>query len=323
MLVSFSRAKMSASLQVWSDDDDNEEVERYHTPAVPGSHPIIYERLDKWLDAALLANGPGEARNIRHFYKNLRHISFDKFKRALGECFDALSRQFPPDKYKVELTNESIYSDREKGNSVPWLGDLVVSLGLYDTTPAVKRRHKNRWLLSDGRLWLRTFVDDAAYSGQTLAAELSHTYAPQVCIVPYIASRDAILHHARTNDTLCFLNAQTGVMTKRPDRGDQFEPVSMNGFSFEGYKVIVYVEELVDIPFYFDHKLADYDSWRTYLWMFRGFHSKLYGGAAKGEGPPPARTNFISGCDGDDDAAMLSDHYYCPIPPYKSNNRAP
>jgi hypothetical protein len=124
MLASLSRAKMSASLKVWSedDDDDNEEVERYHTPAVPGSHPIIDEKLDEWVDAALLANGPCEAINIHHFYENLRHISFDEFKRALGECFDALARQFPPDKYKVELTNGSIYSDRENGELCALVG---------------------------------------------------------------------------------------------------------------------------------------------------------------------------------------------------------
>jgi hypothetical protein len=145
-------------------------------------------------------------------------------------------------------------------------------------------------------------------------------------VVPYLKDITAL---AFRSPQLIVINAKTGIITytelyDSTTSGDYSSTTinitKANELRAErDAKVVLYFEHLHGQPFYFDHKLADSASWKERLWMFRGFHIN-----PKNKGlplPGTARTNFIEGCDHDDDIVLDEDSYYCPMPPYAYSNR--
>ena len=279
-------------------------------PAIPQSHPIIRRKLVEWKAAALrnLENHDHDDFNgIKHFARHLRHISFLELKLALAKCFSRLYTEFPEDAYTFALNNTTEYNtDKQSGNSEAWMGDIVGSEGLI----AEEERQE-----MDDRQLVKVFVEDAVYSGGSLASTYQDpTKCPDVYIVPYVKDLTEIAELVRVPKQLVFMNARSSEITeivRTRQRGGRdiltFEPISRGDIGESS--IVLYFEELIGVPFYFDHKLADFNSWGSSLWMFAGFHCD----PAKDE--KVARTNFIAGCE-NDDVKPDSSRYRCPVPPY-------
>jgi hypothetical protein len=286
-------------------------------PEEPGSHPIMGGKLAEWERNALEANADNEPmrRRIRNFARDVRHVSFSEFKNALAACFRSFHEHFPTDNFIYKLANSSKYTQNERGNSEPWLRELVIHEGMY--TPPVPLTQNERVL--DQRRILKLFVEDATFTGDSLATKLCMCI--DVYVIPYIKSIPALVN--KLNECLVLINARTGEITHAPDGVPddapiEYKPFAIGDFDHDKHLVVLYFEEMKGKPFYFDHKLADHSSWTDTLWMFRGFHHSKPSRSRSAVNP---RTNFIAGCDAADDSGMLEDHYYCPMPPYAYGGR--
>ena len=189
------------------------------------------------------------------------------------------------------------------------MGDIVVSEGF------ITGEEENR--VKDDRQLVSVYVEDAVYSGGALASTFQKQ-CPDVYIAPYVKDLRAIAELSRLPKQLVFMNAQSGEITEAVQRRRKrdepdfttFRPISRDDIGRRS--VVLYFEELLGVPFYFDHKLADMYSWRSTLWMFGGFHCN----PLMQRDTPPSRTNFIAGCDGDDVPDIDSLRYRCPLPPW-------
>jgi hypothetical protein len=127
-----------------------------------------------------------------------------------------------------------------------------------------------------------------------------------------------------------FVNAKDGTVTKLGRKGSMVDVTNERFLRIWGKKretIVIFVEEMIkdgsertknmEIPFYFEHKVADSHSLLYNYWKLRGYHT-----ASKEPDPAIKRTPFIKGCENYDD--ILSDkktttsrkEYTCPYPPY-------
>ena len=251
-------------------------------------------------------------------------MSFSDFKNALAACLRYFHAHFPADDFIYKLTNRREYTQEERGNSEPWLRELVIHEGMY--TPPVPLTLKEFFLEKEKthpRRTLKLFVEDATFTAESFRMKRS---LMDVYVVPYVKNIESLMMKMGTGGIV--INARTGEVGKTYAhvgvRGINYptmyslEPFAIGDVVGGKNFIVIYFEDMDTKPFYFDHKLADHSSWTDTLWMFRGFHHSEPSRSRSAVNP---RTNFIAGCDAADDPGMLEDHYYCPMPPYAYGGR--
>ena len=323
-----------------------------YEPKPPESHPVNPTRLEEWKHNALRSNDPEEEAGIEQFVSTVRHVDHEEFLRALEICFEKFYEIFPKEKYAHALMNDvdNPPPDQEKSlNSGKWVAELVNHHGFYDLNAegsasyywedgggtskfhAIEHRGENKEIV-------RFMVDDAIFSGENFN---NLDYKPPVYIVPYIKSLKKLMH-ANRNPLMdaFFVNATTGKVTRRttlqPD-GQDLNPkrflklwrdkkkLKSRFGSIWIPRIVIYAEEMTNadsepIPFYFDHKLADFSSWGHDYWKLRGYHK-----SSRYPDPKIQRTPFIGGCEREMDIETDKEFlkkgkaYTCPYPPYYGN----
>jgi hypothetical protein len=317
-----------------------DDVPTRHDPAIPQSHPIITKKLEEWKHAALkkAIHDDYTTNQIKAFAHDLRYVSFACFKSALEHCFVCLKKTFHPSEYGYALLNKNDYSSLNKGNSEAWMADIVAyEKWIVEAIPSKKTINVDARRDKKVKQVLNVFVEDACYLASSLGTTFQEgcgdgefEYFPHVYIVPYVANMEYIDMLIQMRRDFVYMNAASGVITKCVHTRDRsvsrrqgdyrviktFEPISLSEVDFAKTSIVLYYEEMLGIPFYFDHKLADSKSWPHALWMFKGFHSSDDEFCTT---MPLARTNFIAGCESPppDNPRDKNQPYECPAPPYK------
>jgi hypothetical protein len=226
--------------------------------------------------------------------------------------------------FKHILTNRLEYSSKEKGNSAPWLAEIANHANLYDIL-----EHRVLPTEQEQKRGVKVQLDDATYSGANFNQHFNALECGfDIYIAPFLKSLEfAAARQDGKIHNIYFLNAKDHVLyktttSKQPgefslEKVETPAPEVMRQHDVEHRRVVViiYYEEMNKVPFYFDHKMADFTSWPADLWKMRGFHTNYYIDTIDS-----GRTSFIDGCEVDEhDKKGTSDFYYCPKPPYNSN----